>query len=306
MIYLSFDELVNTLEKNKDINDLSSQLQKVNSNVVHSIPNPTPSDVTTHSAMRVSGNAAVNLEEFHAPSPLAALMVNKAVKQVYKDDEITPLQMAKLLKQLDYSMDDITLAIHQNYPNQTVEDLVTLLLDPEMYPQTTKLQVTNALYSAGFDQNQIDPVVNEHFPSQSIEAKADFSNRTIQTTNLTITTGPGMVYNEYYKHSWKMLYPGRSFLEAKFNATNVNSNVDLILVNLTSSMGSQPGYSPVDIVINGKLFKDNYNPGSMNYKKDIFKIGSFLFDGENTLRIEFQSHPWAKTHYWIQSLEIKG
>ena len=55
-----------------------------------------------------------------------------------------------------------------------------------------------------------------------------------------------MVYNSDYQNSWRMLYPGHSFLEVKFNTSNVDSNIDLILVHLTSSMGSQPGYSPVD------------------------------------------------------------
>jgi hypothetical protein len=152
MIYLSFDELVKTLDKNKEINSLSSQLQKLNSNY------STPSDVTTHSAMFLSSNVTKMLEEEdHVPLP--ALMVTKAVNQVYKDeDEITPLEMAKLLKDLGCSMDDITLAIHDNYPNQTIEDLVTLLLDPEMYPQATKSQITDALRYAGFEQNQIDNI----------------------------------------------------------------------------------------------------------------------------------------------------
>lgn len=143
------------------------------------------------------------------------------------------------------------------------------------------------------------------------EISADFSKATIQETNISISTGSGMEYNSAYGESWRMLYPGTSYLEGTFNLDSVPSGVLLKLIHLSSMSESAPGggYSPVDIIINGQVFKDNYDvaenhEASHSYGIDTWQIADYLQTGINMIRVEFEDDPWAYTHYWIQDLVI--
>jgi len=153
----------------------------------------------------------------------------------------------------------------------------------------------------GFDYQPPGGVVSE--------CSADFSDKTIKTENLTVATGRGMVYNSSYGKSWRMRNPGTSWLEVSFNLTEVQPSAILKLLHLTSSLWPKPGYSPVDIIINNRIFLDNYDiastyNGARGYRTDHFSISDFLQVGKNTIRIALEDRPWAKTHYWIRTLQV--
>ena len=79
------------------------------------------------------------------------------------------------------------------------------------------------------------------------------------------------------------------------------------LLHLTSSLWPNPGYSPINITVNGTLFKNAYDVaashnGSKGYENDSFAAISVLRAGTNNIRVTLQ--PNAKTHYWIRNLAI--
>ena len=140
-------------------------------------------------------------------------------------------------------------------------------------------------------------------------ASASFREPNIKADKMTVKTGSGMVYNTAYGNSWRLLNPGESSLEVSFHIREVHPSALLTLVHMTSSLWPKPGYAPVDITVNNRLFLDNYDVaaahnGSKGYERDSFAISDYLVPGTNTIHIALQGNPWAKTHYWIQDLQV--
>lgn len=139
----------------------------------------------------------------------------------------------------------------------------------------------------------------------------DFSGPEIQATDVSVATGPGFVYNNYYGNSWRMLYPGYSGFAAKFWLDSVRA-VDMEVTHLSSAGAGAPGggYSPIDVAANGWLLWDNYDVaeshgGSHGYETDVFTLPApVLQHGWNEVLFLFEDDPWAHTHYWIQSLQL--
>lgn len=134
-----------------------------------------------------------------------------------------------------------------------------------------------------------------------------FSTPDIRTARCTVTTGEGTMHNQYYGNSWIMHYPGKSFIEInfkqprEFQGKRIYSRVDLKLTHLSSAGGN--GYlSPINIVVNGSTIKENYSPPSFNWMEDIFDITAQMKDGDNNIRLEFQSG--AQMNYWINTLKV--
>jgi serine/threonine protein kinase len=151
-------------------------------------------------------------------------------------------------------------------------------------------------------------------PSSQFEAIADFHSEQIQTQNLAIATGPGMVYNSYYHNSWLMNNPGTSYFEVTFKLDKVSPNASLIMTHLASSDNNVRGdaYSPIAIIVNDKPFKNFYNvtdnhPGSQNYETDTLPIAPLLKVGNNTIKVKFEKdEKQPSTNYWIQKLSVKN
>ncbi len=120
----------------------------------------------------------------------------------------------------------------------------------------------------------------------------------------------GMEYDTNYG-TWKMTFPGISYLEILFDLDIVPTNAYVSLLHLTSysENSENNGYSPVDIFINGVRFKDNYDValryGDHSWHTDNWPVDSYLRTGSNTLRIEFENDPWATTFYWIRNISIQ-
>lgn len=152
---------------------------------------------------------------------------------------------------------------------------------------------------------------NGNVPHEPFDAVwADFTDNVIDTSGMSISTY-GMEHNTGEGVSWRMLNPGTSYLEATFDLAEIPGGVILSLTHLSSADAGAPGggYSPVDIYINGGLFRDNYDVaenhcGSHGYAIDKWQIQNYLVSGENTITIAFEDDPWADTRYWIQSLAI--
>jgi len=140
---------------------------------------------------------------------------------------------------------------------------------------------------------------------------ADLSASAILTTAMTVQTA-GMEFNSYGA-CWRMVDPGCSYLQATFNVAQVPSSSVLSLSHLSSADCAVQGggYSPVDIYVNGELFRDNYDVaeshcGAHGYAFDQWNITGRLVSGVNIIRIELQDNPRAETHYWLQALHISS
>lgn len=137
----------------------------------------------------------------------------------------------------------------------------------------------------------------------------DFSRRTIQKRNITVSSR-GIRYNSHYGSSWLMLYPRRSKIVGSFELSNTPSKATLTITHLSSASSNAKGggYSPINIILNGRLFKGKYDvaenhSGSHSYNTDQWNIARYLKKGTNTIELKFCSQ--AQTHYWIQSLKIE-
>jgi len=139
----------------------------------------------------------------------------------------------------------------------------------------------------------------------------DFSHPEIVTAGCPrtgVTTGVATDYNAQFGKSWVLHDPGNSFIEIvldqakKYGQDDIYTEAYLKVIHLTSMDGSDPGYSPVTISLNGNKIAENYSPPSGNYMEDHWKVTDHMADGENRIRIDFDCD--ATTNYWIQRLEL--
>jgi hypothetical protein len=112
---------------------------------------------------------------------------------------------------------------------------------------------------------------------------------------------------------WKMaggkhlrfLTGGRSFLEAVFDVSDgTQSPARLTVRHLSSSPdGTQPGYSPVRITLNGnEVFRGS--PAKSGWMEEEIDLGNYAQPGRNTLLWEYLDG--AQTHYWLKSFRLRS
>lgn len=136
---------------------------------------------------------------------------------------------------------------------------------------------------------------------------ADFSKPQIATAACKVTVGPSTQFNNYYGNSWLMNLPNQSFIEVRFNqpkqyaGKNIYSRALLRLVHLTSMLYPNPGFSPIDIIVNGTTIKSDYSPPSGNYLTEEWDITANMKDGDNVIRLNFKN---ARSNYWINKLQV--
>ena len=170
---------------------------------------------------------------------------------------------------------------------------------------STKLSQFLRTFKIGLDawrtvEAQID-ALNRMF--HIFQATVNFSTSELQTTNCTIQAGVGTMYNQVYQHSWIMHVPATSYLEIRFTRPDsYGDGADLCMTHLTSYDSTHPGLSPINVVINGQIYKQNYSPPSADWVQDVFDISMFVRPGENVIRLELQTQ--AITNYWIHWLAI--
>lgn len=128
---------------------------------------------------------------------------------------------------------------------------------------------------------------------------ADFSNGKV-SGNLQVDE-VGTDQNPYYGGSHRLLINNYSRVTASFSLETMPTSTVLKIEHLTSSFGSRPGYSPVNIIVNGHTVAENYSPQAMNYIWDTFDISSAVQEGINEVVIELQN---AQSHYWLRRIEI--
>lgn len=118
---------------------------------------------------------------------------------------------------------------------------------------------------------------------------------------VTITVGPGVYFTG--NHSWGMTYRNSSYIEISFEAPaeHFGKEIELYMIHLAALVGGVHRNSPVDITINGKMFKHRYDPLSAGWVYDKWDITNWVVEGKNTLRIQLLD---GICQYWLNSLFI--
>ncbi len=93
-----------------------------------------------------------------------------------------------------------------------------------------------------------------------------------------------------------------SRLHLGFTLPHVPPRAFLRFNHLTAAVGGKQGYSPITILINGKVFKEKYSVGDMGFVEEEFPLESFLIQGRNDIAIAMDFS--AQSQYWIRRLEI--
>lgn len=163
------------------------------------------------------------------------------------------------------------------------------------------------------------PVPTQPIPQPPVPAKieylafADFTEPRIQTHNIMITLD-GTIFRKHLK-ACGFLYNGKSKITGVFSLpTTENLRFHLSLRHQTSDAdkpgpnNNMQGYSPINIFVNGKIFKQDYDVASYHnervIKTDTFDITSYLNQGLNEIKIVFGRT--ARTQYLLFKLEIKS
>ncbi|MFO7651083.1 MAG: hypothetical protein R6X13_07095 [bacterium] len=136
-------------------------------------------------------------------------------------------------------------------------------------------------FSSGNAEGDIDLVAGEG---------AEFSAHADNTSHIRITVNGGYVSLRFtLRDDW-------------------SRPVNLILMHLSSHAGDHPGYSPVDIIVNGTKVCREQAPGARSvsetgsYGIDKYDVTGFVRSGRNTLTLRMCDD--ARTHYWVKWLMV--
>ncbi len=246
----------------------------------------------------VSSRSPDTIIVVHNASELGA-----ASRAVYSSS-ITPLKMAILAKNIYGDGDDVVKSVLGAYHEYTATEMGKLLLDKELFPDMSKADMTAALVGGGYSIVEAQVATDAIYGADALPIEASFFHPTITENYCQVHTGPGTMFNRFYKRSWIMHYPASSYIKFEFGHPKSGfSKVNLVMVHLTSMNGPRAGSSPIDIVINGDMFKSRYNVGNGNYQKDTFDITQLVEEGANLIQLNFCSG--ARTNYWIQSMKVE-
>jgi hypothetical protein len=137
--------------------------------------------------------------------------------------------------------------------------------------------------------------------------RADFGSPTISTTNCQVTPIGAAFNTAEQQNNWRLTSPGSSKVTVSFNLQNAVAAARLRITHLTSASGNCQGggFSPIDIVINGAVWKSNYDVaaahgGTHGWVDDDWQVS--LPSGPGTIEIRYRAN--ACTHYWIQRLDV--
>ena len=140
-------------------------------------------------------------------------------------------------------------------------------------------------------------------------AFANFADGTVRAKNIAISSDK-LAFRELSGLKFGVLsVPGESKITGVFQLASLDqAKFQLILEHMTPADDSvrplKPGFSPVDIWINGKIFRKDYHVPGENFPADTFDITHCLCQGANEIKIVFGLYP--KTQYWIRRMEVKN
>ena len=219
------------------------------------------------------------------------------------DPSFTPLQIAVITKELFDNPADVVMAVLGAFPDYTAIEMGKLLLDNSLYPTMSSADMHSSLQAGGYSDADINSTITALYALPDKIISVDFSNPAIQAQNATVETGQGTMFNDYYKGSWIMHYPGMSYIKINFNHQKTgNATVNLVLVHLTSMLNGSNGFAPIDILVNNTVYKSQYDVVNGNYQQDTFDITNLIAEGDNTIQLNFCNG--ARSNYWIRDFKV--
>lgn len=93
--------------------------------------------------------------------------LGQSLAVVYADEEITPLEMAVLLKLFYDDINEVSLGLKEGYPNLTATDNARILLNPQIYPGTSSNDMTGALNYAGYSPQAVNDAIAALYSSKT-------------------------------------------------------------------------------------------------------------------------------------------
>ncbi|MCH8310815.1 MAG: hypothetical protein IIB17_10030 [Chloroflexi bacterium] len=140
---------------------------------------------------------------------------------------------------------------------------------------------------------------------------ADLRGSSIEVySGLQVAPETDAVFNISTNDSW-LLTPDQSHLEFLIDIASVSPNAHMAVVHMTTGEAgtTNNGYSPVDISINGRMFKQKYDVSEaygapQEFEIDLWRVSDFLDVGTNRIRIELNVA--SETQYWIQYFAISN
>jgi len=132
--------------------------------------------------------------------------------------------------------------------------------------------------------------------------EVDFSESHRVDTNIKVTMGSGVKYNDHYGNSWLMHHSGSSFIQADMNIQKDSSKTyTLDLNHLSSLVGGKP-LSKITIQVNGQVVTAGHNPNNGNYITEKFDVTQFVKDGNNQIMLMLDHNSYS--NYWINHLAV--
>ncbi|OWO84470.1 hypothetical protein B5C26_05440 [Photorhabdus luminescens] len=106
-----------------------------------------------------------------------------------------PIDIAVILRELDFPANEIAVALHKHFPTLPPLDVGQMLLNTKVYPATTRPELVTALSGAGFQTQEAELAANILYPvTVSVLADKPWQNsgvtvNTSQTTTITYLSG---------------------------------------------------------------------------------------------------------------------
>lgn len=152
--------------------------------------------------------ASINPIQTDSADPLSSLkQINSntivdALSGVYQK-ALNTTDIAVILRLLDFPISEIAVALHNHFPTLHPLEVGQILLDPKVYPATTRSELVAALGAAGFQAQEVELAANILYPvTLSVSANKPWQNsgmtvNTNQTTTITYLSGKWSFNPEY-------------------------------------------------------------------------------------------------------------
>jgi hypothetical protein len=138
---------------------------------------------------------------------------------------------------------------------------------------------------------------------------ADLRSANVPCQGMLVTSGPQAGFNTSTNDSWSLTDRDESFIDFTFSLESVPAQAHLMAMHMTTGAGGvkNGGFAPVDIFVNGAMFKENYDVAEAHgdpqqFELDMWDVSTLLTPGINTVRIALDGS--AETQYWIQHLAL--
>ncbi|OCA54485.1 hypothetical protein [Photorhabdus namnaonensis] len=143
---------------------------------------------------------------------------NNTIANALREVSLTPLSpidIAVILRQLDFPINEIAIALHKHFSTLDSLDIGQMLLEPKVYPTTTRKELVAALGEAGFETQEAELAANILYPVTMYV----FADQPWQNSNMTVHTSQTTTIT-YLSGTWSF-NPQYSDCKAEGNSAHI-------------------------------------------------------------------------------------